>query len=332
MNGEGARTPTTVGQGGRDTVQLEAPAKINLGLWVGKRDDQGYHPIDTVMHSIRLADRLTVGAADTFRLIGSEEQVPLDEGHSLRRAARLLSDILRRPVAWVVRLVKHIPVGGGLGGSGTDAAALLRWAAAAYPEAAGDIRARASELGMDVPFLLDGGAARATGRGERLMPLPPLAGRPVVLLSPGFGVETRAVYAAFDDLGQNGPNVIAEIAQALTEGRLPSQWANHLEAAAWRVRPGLKDFYQHIARVAYPRPCVLSGSGSTYYVIGPDLEEASALAYRMRQEGVPWVAVTELTGGSVRAEVRHGVTGDRSDRRSAGGGAGGTAGSGTLAP
>ena len=146
-----------------------------------------------------------------------------------------------------IRLVKRIPPGAGLGGGSADAAAVLRWAGC-------DDLDIAVALGADVPFCLTGGRAGVSGVGEVVVPLP-FEDRSFVLLMPPFGVETAAVYRAYDRLAAGG--------------RLPEAGtvANELEAPALEVEPRLAG-WRRVLEETTGRPARLAGSGSTWFVEG----------------------------------------------------------------
>ncbi len=137
-----------------------------------------------------------------------------------------------------VRLVKRVPLGGGLGGGSADAAAVLRWAGCADPDVA-------VRLGADVPFCVVGGRARVEGVGDRVTPLPFVA-RDYLLLLPPFGVDTARVYRAWDDDPRDDP-------------------PNALAAAALAVEPRLARWRDALGELAGREP-VLAGSGSTWFV------------------------------------------------------------------
>jgi len=162
---------------------VEAYAKVNFGLRVtGKRAD-GYHDIETIFQTISLHDTLTFAPAGALTLTCDAPDIPVDDTNLVLRAARAAG---APPVA--IALQKRIPAGGGLGGGSADAAATLR----ALGRADADV---ALQLGSDVPFFLLGGTAYATGRGEQLVPLPSLAGIPLVLMLPPERVSTAQAYA-----------------------------------------------------------------------------------------------------------------------------------------
>jgi 4-diphosphocytidyl-2-C-methyl-D-erythritol kinase len=188
-----------------------APAKINLGLFVGPvREHDGRHELVSVMQSISLADELTLQAAEPARGGEGHDEVlcpglPGDPGENL--AARALR-LFREATGWdapPVRLsiVKHIPVAAGLGGGSADAAATLRLVGQASGLGSdGLLLELATRLGADVPAQIVPGRRLATGAGERLRELPPPS-HPFGVLVLGVAAElsTAAVYARADELG-----------------------------------------------------------------------------------------------------------------------------------
>jgi 4-diphosphocytidyl-2-C-methyl-D-erythritol kinase len=218
-------------------VFVVAPAKLTLSLRVtGVRDD-GYHLLDAEMVALDLADELEFAEGDGLEVVGATGlAVPGGDDNLVRRALAAVGRTAH------VRLTKRIPAGAGLGGGSADAAAVLRWAGC------DDIDV-AVALGADVPFCVRGGRARVTGIGDVIEPLPPVE-REFTLLTPPFGVETAAVYRAWDELG--GPT---------------SAGPNDLEAAALLVEPRLADYRDGLAEATGATP-VLAGSGSTWFVEG----------------------------------------------------------------
>ncbi|HYU24822.1 MAG TPA: 4-(cytidine 5'-diphospho)-2-C-methyl-D-erythritol kinase, partial [Thermoanaerobaculia bacterium] len=164
-------------------MDVKAYAKINLGLRVTAKRDDGFHDVETIFQTISLHDTLSFTPAGALTLTCDAPEIPTDETNLVMRAARAVG---APPVAIALR--KRIPAGGGLGGGSSDAAATLR--------ALGSADARiALSLGSDVPFFLLGGSAYATGRGERLVPLPSLGGIPLLLVFPPERVGTARAYA-----------------------------------------------------------------------------------------------------------------------------------------
>jgi 4-diphosphocytidyl-2-C-methyl-D-erythritol kinase len=240
-------------------VDLVAPAKLTVSLRVtGVRAD-GYHLLDAEMVTLDLGDSLAVREVADPSEADLEVEAAWGEGPDggpVRTVGPVADNLVTRALAVVgrnaaVRLVKRIPPGAGLGGGSADAAAVLRWAGCTDP-------ARAAGLGADVPFCVVGGRARVTGVGEVVEPLDHVD-RAFVLLLPPFGVDTVAVYRAWDTLA--------------AEGRLPEvgPGGNDLEAAALAVEPRLEGWRRALEE-ATGRTARLAGSGSTWFVEGEPTE------------------------------------------------------------
>jgi 4-diphosphocytidyl-2-C-methyl-D-erythritol kinase len=219
-------------------ITISAPAKLTVSLAVTGRRDDGYHLIDAEMVSLDLYDTLEIGEGDSLEVVGPAG--PVGAGfHADNLVGRALA-LCGRTAA--VRLTKRIPVGAGLGGGSSDAAAVLRWAG--YDDEVG-----AATIGADVAFCLRGGRARVLGIGEIIEPLP-YESRTYTLATPPFGCSTPEVYRAWDRLG--GP---------------VGDHGNDLEPAALDVAPELARWRDELAAASGKRPR-LAGSGSTWFVEG----------------------------------------------------------------
>jgi 4-diphosphocytidyl-2-C-methyl-D-erythritol kinase len=225
-------------------TRLLAPAKLTLSLVVtGVRAD-GYHELRSEMVSLSLADELTFTEGGAGLTLVAEEGTRAESlgGQEDNLITRALAAAGRRAA---VHVRKRIPLGGGLGGGSTDAAAVLRWARCMDPDVA-------RALGSDVPFSVVGGRALVEGTGETVTPLD-FELRTFLLVLPPFGVDTAQVYAAWDALG--GP-------QGAEDG------GNALTTAALMVEPRLARWRDALRDVAAAEPA-LAGSGSTWFVEVP---------------------------------------------------------------
>ena len=177
---------------------VRCPAKLNLFLSVGPRDARGYHPIRTVFQAINLWDDLTLEVAETPSFSCNWEALPKE--NTIMKALRLANEITRVPPL-KIELKKRIPDQSGLGGGSSDAAGMLR-ALKQWDPGIGDaeLRSVAKAVGMDVPFFLIGGTARAEGYGERLTALPDSARRWFVIARPEVGCSTSEMYRRLDEL------------------------------------------------------------------------------------------------------------------------------------
>jgi 4-diphosphocytidyl-2-C-methyl-D-erythritol kinase len=255
-------------------TRLFAPAKLTLSLAVtGVRAD-GYHLLRSEMVSLSLADELVLTEGAPGLTLDADpgtraESLASDDGTNL--ITRALAAVERPGTA--VHLVKRIPLGGGLGGGSTDAAAVLRWAGCA------DLHL-AVQLGSDVPFSVVGGRALVEGGGESVTPLAYVR-RDFLLLVPPFGVNTAKVYAAWDEL----------VAGGTTPGG-----SNALTAAALAVEPRLARWRDSLRERSGREP-LLAGSGSTWFV---DTDPAGA---EDGTEGPAWVTDGEERGRLIRAHT-----------------------------
>jgi 4-diphosphocytidyl-2-C-methyl-D-erythritol kinase len=224
-------------------TRVIAPAKLTLSLAVtGVRPD-GYHELRAEMVALSLADELTMTEGSTGMTVEAEpgtraESLAGDRDNLIGRALAAVG----RTAA--VHVVKRIPLGGGLGGGSSDAAAVLRWAGCTDA-------GTALALGSDVPFSLTGGRAMVEGVGEVVTPLA-FVPREFVLLVPPFGVDTGRVYAAWDERDRSGR---------------PTRSANALTEAALEVEPRLGPWRDALGELTGREPA-LAGSGSTWFVEG----------------------------------------------------------------
>lgn len=185
-----------------DRLVAAAPAKINLWLRVFGRDARGYHAIESLFQLISIADQLVVErASGGVTLAGAPAELGPLEDNLIVRAARSYLRAAGVASGVAVTLTKRIPWNAGLGGASSDAAATLLAMNRLFDArlAAGDLVELGAALGSDVPFFLSGAAlALGWGRGERLLALPPLPARPLLVVPPPAPVKTSDAYAWVD--------------------------------------------------------------------------------------------------------------------------------------
>jgi 4-diphosphocytidyl-2-C-methyl-D-erythritol kinase len=187
-------------------IQIDAPAKINLFLQVTGRRPDGYHELVTLMCPLGLADRIRLDpAGPRIRVTCSDPAIPTDTANTTHRAAEIFFRNLTRsrlpPLTGVkITIEKQIPVGAGLGGGSSDAAAVFRGLnrLLGYPFQLAELMEMGREVGADVPFFIFGQPALATGIGERLEPYSKLPPYRVLLFYPGVSVSTAEVYKNLD--------------------------------------------------------------------------------------------------------------------------------------
>lgn len=264
-------------------------AKINLDLRVlGKRAD-GYHELRTIFQTISLKDTLTLEFERARRTeIELESSVEIPD-NLVARAAKLVLDALKLNGRVCFRLEKRIPMGAGLGGGSSNAAAVLK----ALPELAekrierAQLLALAEALGSDVPFFLHGGTALGLGRGTELYPLPDQPARAVVIVASSVHVSTKEAYAA---LGHDVTGALTSpvespilrefqtVAWALDAASLDGfPIRNDFEEAVFGMYPELRATAGKLRRLG-ARLARMTGSGSAVFGIFGARADAVAAA------------------------------------------------------
>ncbi len=185
-------------------IKLDAYGKINLGLDVlGKRDD-GYHDLDMIMQSVDLADKITITKNDSGEITvkSNTGKIPNDESNLAYKAAKLLKDEFDIEKGIDIEIEKNIPISGGMAGGSTDCAAVLKGMNKLFKLKLSeqDLMDRGVTLGADVPFCIMGKTARAEGIGEVLTPIPNKIKGYIVLAKPPISVSTGFVYGRIDEV------------------------------------------------------------------------------------------------------------------------------------
>ena len=282
---------------------LPAYAKLNLTLDVTGRRPNGYHDIDSVMQTISLHDLVMVERTDcrVFEVVG-----PAIEGENLvLKAARELEGRVSRALPFTIRLFKRIPMGAGLGGGSADAAAFLKAANLLYSLnfKRDELLEIATAVGQDVPFLLEGGTARATGLGSTvsLLPAVPSSWR-FLVVSPPVEISTRAVYEAVDGGAPSARRTPALVEALIKPPPAPPPQGkssakreggasggvvlgNDLETASRRLFPALDEAI-HRLRDAVPG-LTMSGTGAALFALFYGGQDAGRALDAVRGLGFP---------------------------------------------
>jgi 4-diphosphocytidyl-2-C-methyl-D-erythritol kinase len=268
-----------------------ARAKVNLALHVKAVRPSGYHEVETVLQSITLGDEIFMEASGESRSIiewapGLTGRLP-DPPDIVERTIGIAHEFAEELPHAVVRIVKRIPIGAGLGGASADAAATILGLVALHRGTlrAGVIDEIASRVGVDVPFCMAGGTALGTGLGNQLKDLSWAGTLCWVLGIPKDPLSTAAVYRRFDQLGIEGTEGVDELVAALGAGDLDGVAAgmiNDLEPAAFDLLPGL-DGLKRAMLGAGAIGSVMTGSGSAIIGLCRDSSHARAVAAKVGQ-------------------------------------------------
>jgi len=260
-----------------DVLTIKAYAKINLSLDIlGLRPD-GYHELRSLMQSVSLADELCLKPADDLTLSVSRQDLSSGEDNIIIKCLRRLQQAAGTGAGAEITLHKQIPMAAGLAGGSADGAAALVAAARLWkldiePDGLSRIGA---EIGSDIPFCLNGGAALVSGRGEMLEPLSPLDFF-LLLLKPPISVSTAWAYRAYDDSGTATAGGTQRLLQYWSAGDLEGvarSLSNDLAPAVMAGHPEIEAGRQALLR-AGALGAAMSGSGPTLFGIMANKEAA----------------------------------------------------------
>ena len=287
-----------------DEITLKALAKINLGLDVVRRREDGYHEVRMIMQTIHLYDLLEIQKIrePEIQIVSNLSFLPVNENNLVYKAARLLQEEFALTDGISVKLTKRIPVAAGMAGGSTDAAAMLYAMNQLYDLGLSrrELMKRGVQIGADVPYCLMRGTALAEGIGEKLTELPAPPKASILVAKPPIMVSTKEVYQSLkaDELSSH-PDIDGMI-EALKQGSLQGitdRMDNVLETVTVEQFPviaQIKDFMkEHGAMNA-----LMSGSGPTVFGIYKEEQEALAAEKALREMGLAkQIKVTQFYNG-----------------------------------
>ena len=258
-----------------DKIQLKALAKINLGLDVLRRREDGYHEVKMIMQTIGLHDDLEIRKTKTsgIQVKTNLYYLPTNENNLVYKAAKLLMDEFQIQDGVSIQLKKRIPVAAGMAGGSSDGAAVL-WGINQMYGLGLSMQAlmeRGVRLGADVPYCIQRGTALAEGIGEKLSVLPPMPKCTILIAKPGISVSTKFVYEnlhANDLKPEQHPDVdsMIEAMRQKNLGLLCSRMGNVLETVTIPAYPVINE----IKRTMMDNGAIgsmMSGSGPTVFGI-----------------------------------------------------------------
>lgn len=273
-------------------ISVKALAKINLGLDVVRRREDGYHEVRMVMQTIHLFDRLEM-AKNSSREISITTNLsflPTNRNNLIYRAAELLREEFQIKDGLTINLHKHIPVAAGMAGGSTDAAAVLYGMNRMFDLGLKreELMERGVKIGADVPYCIMRGTALAEGIGEKLTALPPMVKCPVLIAKPQISVSTKFVY---ENLRLNDKTVHPDI-DALVENirkkdlnAVASEMGNVLETVTIPNYPVIAQIKEHMLEQGAVG-AMMSGSGPTVFGLFEDGDTAVAAYEKMKESGL----------------------------------------------
>lgn len=284
------------------TLDIKAPAKVNLTLEVLGRRPDGYHEIKSVMQTIGLCDRLCLEPATNIEYVCRKPDWVLKKS-LLPGAVKLLREHRAVSRGATLKITKRIPLVSGLGGESSLAAAALRGLNQLWEldMSLADLESLAARLGSDVSFFLRGGTALAEGRGEKVTTLPPAPEQWLVLLLPDVPEvpqKTARLYARLDESlytrGEMTERLVSHLGGG--GGLQPSMLFNVFDRLAPEVFSGLKDYWQRFI-AAGAEAAHLAGAGPALFVLFDSKAPAEAVCRKLVAQGLKTYLTTTGTFG-----------------------------------
>lgn len=274
------------------SMNLKALAKINLGLDVLGRRENGYHDVRMVMQTIYLYDNITLKKIETpeIQLKTNLHFLPLDDKNIAYKAAKMLMDEFELEGGIQITLDKHIPVAAGLAGGSSNAAAVLVGMNRMYDLGLSEqeLMDRGVKLGADVPYCIMRGTVLAEGIGEVLTPLAPLPKCYVLVAKPAISVSTKTVYEKLDSHEIEDHPDIDGILTGLEEGdlkKIASSMGNVLERVTIDDYPIIEDI-KDVMKENGALGAMMSGSGPTVFGIYDEKKLAKAAQEKIKKAGL----------------------------------------------
>ena len=275
-----------------DTIRLKARAKINLGLDVVRRREDGYHEVKMVMQMLRLYDQIDIEKTQESGILvrSNLSFLPTDERNIAYKAAKVMIDQFGLEQGVIIRIEKHIPVAAGMAGGSTDCAAVLYGMNKLLGRRLNQTKLRelGVKLGADVPYCLMRQTALSEGIGEILTPISPLQDCPILIAKPSVSVSTRHVYEHLKLDEQTMHPDIDGIVTALADGDLygvTDRMANVLETVTVPEHPVIDEIKKQMMASGAVN-ALMSGSGPTVFGIFDDEEKAKKACEDMKASGL----------------------------------------------
>ena len=275
-----------------DKLELKALGKINLGLDVLGRRENGYHDVRMVMQTVYLYDQITITKKSTpgIELETNLFYLPVNENNLAYRAAKILMDEFGIEEGVKIYLEKHIPVAAGMAGGSSNAAAVLHGINRMFHLglSAEELMERGVTLGADVPYCIMRGTVLAEGIGEILTPLPPVPKCYVLLAKPPISVSTKLVYEKLDSHEiEEHPDIdgILEGLETQDLKKITECMGNVLEKVTIEEYPVIEEI-KDVMKAEGALNAMMSGSGPTVFGIFDDKNLARKAAAAIKKKGL----------------------------------------------
>ena len=275
-----------------DKIELKALGKINLGLDILGRRDNGYHDVRMVMQTVFLYDRVILEKSRKpgIEIVTNLNYLPANENNIAYKAAKLLADEFRIRDGIRITLEKHIPVAAGMAGGSSNAAAVLHGMNRMYGLGLSEegLKERGVKLGADVPYCIMRGSVLAEGIGEVLTPLPPCPRCYILIAKPPLSASTEKVYARYDALEHVDHPDLERVIRGLEQSdirEVAAGMGNVLEQVMIPEYPVIGEIKEMMLETG-ALGAMMSGSGPTVFGIYKTRGAAKEGARKIKSRGL----------------------------------------------
>lgn len=273
-------------------IKLQAPGKINFGLDIIGKTENGYHLLKMVMQSVKLSDTITIkklkDGNSTITLTTNNKELPTNSDNLIYKAAKLLMDEFNIEDSIHIHLEKRIPIAAGMAGGSTDAAAVLKGMNTLFSLSLSqdDLMKRGVTLGADIPYCIIGGTALSEGIGEILTPISTSLQGYIILVKPPINVSTKWAYQNFKKESVTKTPNIDLVVDGLKKNNLATACAgmeNVLEAVTIPAHPVIQQIKTRMQELGCSFS-LMSGSGPTVFGLCEEKENAKLITETLQKE------------------------------------------------
>jgi len=256
-------------------LTIRTPAKINIGLNILSKREDGYHDLETIFYPINLWDELTIMEDSKFTLITTNPQLNSDQNNTIIKASELLGELTGIKIKGSITLDKRIPIGAGMGGGSSDGAAALIIFNRFYDLKLSDkdLLSLALRIGSDAPFFIDPQPKFASSRGEIFESVGLIINKPILIVNPGIHISTSW---AFSKITPKIPTLRLNEIEFKERNSLSNSKniiINDFEPVVFEIFPEIRDLKDKMYDLG-AEFSLMTGSGSTVFGIFPDISSA----------------------------------------------------------
>lgn len=265
-------------------IIIKSPAKINFGLNVIEKRNDGFHNIETVFYPVNLFDEIIFSESDEFIFVTNNEVLAQEENNLIIKAKDKLEEVTGSSFKIKIELKKNIPIGAGLGGGSSNAAAALKGLLHYFnlkPDE-GKIQEIALAAGSDIPFFLNPIPSYAEGRGEKLTPISFKIKKPILIINPGIHISTKWAYGNIAP-GKSNEKLIDIVQQVNDYSVFKRKVFNSFEPVVFKEYPEIAELKSKLYFMG-AEFVLMSGSGSSLFAVFSAFAEAEAVKKKFEEQ------------------------------------------------